>query len=651
MKLHAFVAMPFGIKPDHAGRTIDFDRVYADLIRPALDAAGFEAFRADEELRAGDIRADMFQELLVADLVVADLTLDNPNVWYELGVRHALRARGVVLIQGPRPTQPFDIYTDRKLRYRLTEDGVPDPVSLEADRTLLARMARQTLDASTARTVSPVYALLRELREPPWRELLLAQRNEFSQVYETWKSRMEVARQKNRPGDILVLADETPTQSLWLEARRAAGDCLMKLKHFDFALEQFEAALAVDPQNKPSREKKAVCLGRLGRTEEAREWVRQLTVDYAYDPDVWALAGRVAKDAWIQRWRRSDVKPGEMRDAAAAEEASLLDAIELYYKAFIADPSHYQSGINALTLTLLQKHLGGQPDETVTTNLIGGVQWATLTARERDRKDYWARASSAELSLLLRSSDAVVREYRAAVATANQDWFALDTSRQTLCVLRDLEFRPAETSAALEIVDNEIRRVASPFTPRQVFLFSGHIVDAPGRNPPRFPADKIDAASARIASALDSLGAGPGDLALAQAAAGGDLLFLEACQQRGLRCQLLLPYSEPQFIEKSILRTTDGERWRERYFALKARLTDAPRIMSDELGPLPKDVNPYERCNLWLLYTALGWGVDKVRFICLWNGGGGDGPGGTAHLYNEVKDRTGRVTWIDTRTL
>ena len=61
----------------------------------------------------------MFQELLVADLVVADLTLDNPNVWYELGVRHALRARGVVLVQGPRPTQPFDIYTDRKLNYTL----------------------------------------------------------------------------------------------------------------------------------------------------------------------------------------------------------------------------------------------------------------------------------------------------------------------------------------------------------------------------------------------------------------------------------------------------------------------------------------------------------------------------------------------------
>ena len=73
--------------------------------------------------------------------------------------------------------------------------------------------------------------------------------------------------------------------------------------------------------------------------------------------------------------------------------------------------------------------------------------------------------------------------------------------------------------------------------------------------------------------------------------------------------------------------------------------------MPDELGPLPKNVDPFERCNLWLLYSALACGIDKVRFVALWNGGGGDGPGGTAHMYNEVKSRTGRVTWLDTRTL
>ena len=69
-----------------------------------------------------------------------------------------------------------------------------------------------------------------------------------------------------------------------------------------------------------------------------------------------------------------------------------------------------------------------------------------------------------------------------------------------------------------------------------------------------------------------------------------------------------------------------GEKWRDRYFALKAGLKDAPRIISTELGSLRKGVNPFERYNLWLLYTALAWGVDQVCFICLWNGSGGDGP-------------------------
>ena len=82
MKPHAFVAMPFGVKKDAQGIEIDFNRVYAELIKSALETAGLEVFRADEEERAGDIRTDMFQELLIADLVVADLTLDNTNVWY-----------------------------------------------------------------------------------------------------------------------------------------------------------------------------------------------------------------------------------------------------------------------------------------------------------------------------------------------------------------------------------------------------------------------------------------------------------------------------------------------------------------------------------------------------------------------------------------
>ena len=56
--------------------------------------------------------------MLLADLVVAELSIDNPNAWYELGVRHALRARGVILIFSGREYLPFDA-VECALRYAL----------------------------------------------------------------------------------------------------------------------------------------------------------------------------------------------------------------------------------------------------------------------------------------------------------------------------------------------------------------------------------------------------------------------------------------------------------------------------------------------------------------------------------------------------
>ena len=127
-----------------------------------MEAAGLEVFRADEEQRAGGILPDMFQELLIADLVVADLTIDNPNVWYELGVRHALRARGVVLISGGRVPTAFDLYTDRKLRYSIKSSG-PDPTTLSQDQVRLTEMVKATMESWHGRKVSPVYNLLPNL--------------------------------------------------------------------------------------------------------------------------------------------------------------------------------------------------------------------------------------------------------------------------------------------------------------------------------------------------------------------------------------------------------------------------------------------------------------------------------------------------------
>jgi tetratricopeptide (TPR) repeat protein len=656
MKPHAFIAMPFGVKPGPDGLPIDFDAVLRELLAPALLAGGCEPFRADEEMAAGDIRTDMFQELLVADLVLVDLTIDNPNVWYELGVRHALRARGVVLVQGPRTNNPFDTYTDRKLRYHL-KDGRPDPAFIDADRAALATMVRESLATSTRRKVSPVYKLLPHLQQPQWRQLLLAEANEFSDAHRAWRDRMEIARRKGRPGDILVLAGETPTRALRLEAVREAGNALMRLNHHDFALEQFEAALAIDPQDEFCRRQRVTCLGRLGQYEDAQTAVESLIADLPDDPEAWSLAGRLAKERWMRRWRgRWDADgpaptPAQLREAAMDEDALLEEAIEPYRAAFARDPRHFYSGINTLVLMMLRRHLGGEVDEADLALVRGGVAWAVESALAHNDNDFWALATRALLALLDAPLPTIRKRFKTALAASNQDGFSLDSKRQQVLLLHELDFRPEETTAALSLLDCEIAEARQPQTPRRVLLFSGHLMDTPERDVPRFPPALEAAAQTAIEAELQALGAGADDVALCQAASGGDLLFLEACQRRGVRLQVLLPFDEAAFLDRSVRPSLHGEHWCERYYALMAAAGRPPRVMEEELGPCPADANPFERCNQWLLNTALAWGVAKVHFICLWDGGGGDGPGGTAHMYNDVKRRTGRVSWIDTRSL
>lgn len=116
-----------------------------------------------------------------------------------------------------------------------------------------------------------------------------------------------------------------------------------------------------------------------------------------------------------------------------------------------------------------------------------------------------------------------------------------------------------------------------------------------------------------------------------------------------MKLQLLQPFPEPDFVERSV--TPAAGDWRSHYYAVKAKLAPErpPRCMPKELGESERD--PYERCNLWLLNTALAYGPEKVRFVCLWNGGGGDGVGGMTQMLNEVKKYTGLVVWLDPRKL
>ena len=114
-----FVVMPFGVKPDGEGGSVDFDAVYERLLVPAICAAELEPLRADQDVVGGMIHKPMFERLILADYAVVDLTTANANVFYELGVRHAARPFSTVLVSADVKRAPFDLAPDRVLPYAL----------------------------------------------------------------------------------------------------------------------------------------------------------------------------------------------------------------------------------------------------------------------------------------------------------------------------------------------------------------------------------------------------------------------------------------------------------------------------------------------------------------------------------------------------
>jgi hypothetical protein len=101
-------------------------------------------------------------------------------------------------------------------------------------------------------------------------------------------------------------------------------------------------------------------------------------------------------------------------------------------------------------------------------------------------------------------------------------------------------------------------------------------------------------------------------------------------------------------VAASILPVTDGAQWHQRYLALEISLLQRRFEMPGLSSPA---ATVFERCNLRLIEEAAAHGASRVTLLCLWDGGKGDGPGGTYHMLKEAQRRGFRCIWIDTRRL
>lgn len=166
-----FVIMGFGEKTDPGtGRLLNLDATYHHIIKPSAQAAGYDCVRADEILHSGVIDIPMYEMLMDADLVVADVSTSNLNAMFELGVRYALKPRSTIVIAESKFSNPFDVnhIVIRRYTHLGPDIGFSEVGRMQNELTVLMRNIKQNADPDPAPD-SPVYTFLRPMT-PPLRE-------------------------------------------------------------------------------------------------------------------------------------------------------------------------------------------------------------------------------------------------------------------------------------------------------------------------------------------------------------------------------------------------------------------------------------------------------------------------------------------------
>jgi tetratricopeptide (TPR) repeat protein len=326
-KINCFVVIGFGTKTDYAnGRVLNLDRTYTKLIKPALDRVGVHCFRAIDVNRAGGIDEIMYHWLYEADMVVADLSTLNANVFYELGVRHAQKPNTTLVIAESEMMSriPFDLsHTVIHAYEHLGEDISDEETERFVDH--LASTVQAILDNPIDRD-SPVYTHLRGMTPP-----------EYTDV-----EKRIAELEKEREAD----ADDIRKQSLAMivetaEAAKNRGD-------YDSAIGLFQAAIAQNESDIFLRQRLALVTYKrkerdgddaaaITALEEAERALAFCEPETSTDPETLGLAGAIHKRLWER----------------TGEDKHLEKSIGFYERGFYVKQDYY-NGINVAFLYTLK---------------------------------------------------------------------------------------------------------------------------------------------------------------------------------------------------------------------------------------------------------------------------------------------------------
>jgi len=391
-----FVIMGFGKKTDYGkrARTLDLDATYKAIIKPAVTACGHRCIRADEVTHSGIIDKPMYEMLLRADLVIADISTANPNALYELGVRHALRPHSTILIKEMDGAFHFDLNHLATLQYKHLGEDI-GAAEAAAKSEALAKLIRGVL--AKPDIDSPVFTFLKQLKGPALSDEQIADR-----LGEAEKHGAALADNLADGRAAAASSDHAKARDCFLRAAKLLEAQKGPIQAPDpFVIQQL--ALATYKAKEPNA---------LSALLYAWQIILQLTPDTSTDPETLGIAGAIQRRLWEQN-----------------KDLQHLDkAVELYGRGFEVRRDYYNGENYALCLDLRSRHqtlpeealYDRQTAAKVRQRVIAGLKPVLSDSTAIERSDYrWMLATMANtLFAIGRAQEAEVfeQQFRAVVA-------------------------------------------------------------------------------------------------------------------------------------------------------------------------------------------------------------------------------------------
>jgi hypothetical protein len=441
MKPLCFILMPFGRKATPAGSIIDFDSVYGELIAPAVTEAGLEPLRADEETVGGIIHKPMFERLILCPYAIADLTLANANVFYELGVRHALRPWSTVPLIAQDNRLPFDVQMLRTVHYRLGAAGTPDPSHTEDAKRAVAKLL---IEARTGKKDSPIFQLVDGLQPPTVAHEKTDTFREQVEYSNQWKRKLAVARKTDTHS---VRSIENDLGNVADVESGVVIDLFLSYRAVSAWQEMVSLVDKMAPPLKETvlvREQLGLALNRLQGRDEAEAILTKLIEERGPSSETLGILGRVHKDRFEDARKAGD---------EILAQGCLQKAIDAYLAGFEADWRDAYPGINAVTLMELQH----APDKRQ-AEILPVVRYSVQRKIAKGKPDYWDYATLVELAVLGKDEEEARTMLPKAYACIRESWEPGTTARNLRLIRESRERQGKHPAWASDIEQVLLKR-------------------------------------------------------------------------------------------------------------------------------------------------------------------------------------------------